>query len=45
MRPRVRTSLRAGSPVRPVTRYITRAVCPLTLSVAMTLTIPGLLQA
>ena len=45
MRPRVRTSLRAGSPVRPVTRYITRAVCPLTLSVAMTLTIPGLAQA
>ena len=35
---------RHGSEVRPAVR-ITRTVCPLTLTVAMTLTIPGLAQA
>jgi len=47
MRPRVRPFQRAqhGSRVRPAARQITRAVCPLTLSVAMTLSVPGLAQA
>ena len=43
MRSRISTSLR-GSLARPV-RQTSRAVAPLTLSVAMTLTIPGLAQA
>lgn len=43
MRPRMSTSLR-GSLAWPV-RQTSRAVAPLTLSVAMTLTIPGLAQA
>lgn len=43
MRPRLSTSLR-GSLAWPV-RQTSRAVAPLTLSVAMTLTIPGLAQA
>lgn len=43
MRPRMSASLR-GSLTRPV-RQTSRAVAPLTLSVAMTLTVPGLAQA
>ncbi len=34
-----------GSSVWPAARHVGRSVCPLTLSIAMTLTIPGLAQA
>lgn len=47
MRSRVRRSQRVqrDSSVWPAARHVGRVVCPLTLSIAMTLSIPGLAQA
>lgn len=47
MRSRVRPSQRVqrDSSVWPAARHVGRVVCPLTLSIAMTLSIPGLAQA
>lgn len=47
MRSRVRPSQRVqrDSSVWPAARHVGRVICPLTLSIAMTLSIPGLAQA